>query len=210
LWFALDLTYNFTSDFQPKIWYSDYAIRLNLWLSYAASIGATTNVANIGSRSSQNDGYGYTGVIFGAQNGDITKAFNTFQLPLSMRHNYVKVVYRTLSDYGYFHSLYIGDVLEQNCSNTRLKPPCVFEKTYTPGQVLKIEGRVWRNGGLFLGENLQIFFTNPIGRLDEPQSTERNMYEAQARQMYVLQEPVTGEFGTISPFGRILRNMAQR
>jgi hypothetical protein len=93
LWFALPLTYDFTSDFHPVVWYSDYGIRLNLWLSYAASIGATTNIASIGDRGENSDGFGYTGVIFGG--GDITKESNTFQLPLSMEHNYVKVVYRT-------------------------------------------------------------------------------------------------------------------
>jgi hypothetical protein len=39
-------------------------------------------------------------------------------------------------------------------------PPCVFETTYTAGHVLKIEGRVYQNRGLYLGENLQIFFTH--------------------------------------------------
>jgi len=103
-------------------------------------------------------------------------------------HNYVKVIYRTLSDYGHFHSLYIANSLKQNCSNTRLKPPCVYETTYTAGQVLKIQGRVHRNGGLFLGENLQIFFTNTVGRLDEPQAAARLRYEEEARQMYVRHE----------------------
>ena len=155
---GLPLTYDFTSNFHPVVWYSDYAIRLNLWLSYAASIGATTSIADIGHRGGNADGFGYTGVIFGG--GDMTKGSNTFQLPLSMDHNHVKVVYRTLSDYGYIHSLYIGGVLRQNCSNTKFKPPCVFETTYTAGQVLKIEGRVYQNRGLYLGENLQIFFTH--------------------------------------------------
>ena len=161
-WFGLPLTYDFYNPLFPAdMGNFDANLRLTLWKDYAASIGATTSVNAMGSRSGHPDGFGFTGVY--TNNNNLVNGFSVptvnFRLALSLKHTVVRVIYRALLNS--FVYLYIDNVLKQTCADTRWNSPCEFQTAYTTGQVLELRGDDW----VFLGENLQFFFTNPQARL---------------------------------------------
>ena len=156
---GLPLTYDFDNPLFPACDSCpfDANLRLTLWKDYAASIGATTNINAMGARSGHPDGFGYTGVYTNNNNlvNGISVPDVNFRLPLSPQHTVVKVIYR--AEQNNFMYLYIDNVLKQTCADTRGKPACEYQTTYSAGQVLELRGDHW----VFLGENLQFFFTNP-------------------------------------------------
>jgi len=161
-WFGLPLTYDFYNPLFPAdMGNFDANLRLTLWKDYAASIGATTNVNAFGARSGHPDGFGFTGVYTNNNNlvNSISVPAVIFRLPLSPEHTVVKVIYRALLNN--FMYLYIDNVWKQTCADRRWNSPCEFQTGYTAGQVLELRGDDW----VFLGENLQFFFTNPQARL---------------------------------------------
>ena len=153
-----ELVYDFTSDFNPDpwVWTASYYERVAIWLNYAASIGATTNLNFIGLREGNPDGFGYSGLYTTNWTPDgQEKEF--FEVPLPSQYTFMKIMYRTQADYGATLDLYINCVLKQACQDTRNLPPCEYETSYTGSTVLKL----LVSDNLMVGENLQFFFTQP-------------------------------------------------
>jgi len=153
-----ELVYDFTSDFNPDpwVWTASYYERVAIWLNYAASIGATTNLNFIGTREGNPDGFGYSALYTTnwTPNGR-EKEF--FELPLPSQYTHMKIIYRINADYGATLGLYINGVLKQTCQDTRNLPPCEYETSYTGSTLLKL----LVSQELMVGENLQFFFTQP-------------------------------------------------
>jgi len=138
----------------------DMPLRLKLWLDYAASIGATTNINAIGSRVGNYDDFGFTGVYANGQATPPNALF--FRLRLSREYTRVTVIYKAFKQYIH---LYINDVLQQSCGSpqinswsTPVPQECIYTTAYSPGSILELRG----NGDVvFIGENLKFLFTHP-------------------------------------------------
>ena len=138
----------------------DMPLRLKLWLDYAASIGATTNINAIGSRVGNYDDFGFTGVYANGQATPPNDLF--FRLRLSREYTRVTVIYKAFKQYIH---LYINDVLQQSCGppqinswSTPVPQECIYTTAYSPGSILELRG----NGDVvFIGENLKFLFTHP-------------------------------------------------
>jgi hypothetical protein len=167
------LTYDFYTSLFPACRYCpndaqfpfpqyafDMPLRLKLWLDYAASIGATTNINAIGSRVGNYDDFGFTGVYANGQATPPNDLF--FRLRLSREYTRVTVIYKAFKQYIH---LYINDVLQQSCGppqinswSTPVPQECIYTTAYSPGSILELRG----NGDVvFIGENLKFLFTHP-------------------------------------------------
>jgi len=163
------LTYDFYSPLYPacrhcpndaNFPFPQYAFdmtnRIKLWLDYAASIGATTNINTIGSRSGNPDNFGFTGVY--ANNVATPPNDLFFRLKLSSEYKTVTVIYRSFNEWIH---LYINNVLQQSCGIAQTpwvdtKQECSYTTTYLPGSILEFKGTYYT----FIGENLKFVFSN--------------------------------------------------